>query len=406
MAIGVTLRSARIQRGLSIEQVAQDTRISARFIEALEDDAFDELPAPVYVRGFLRSYANYLKVDPTPLLDELTRGGSAPVGGPDSFVGGPAGPQARPQRQGSNPFQSNAAPPPLPVPGPRRPEAVAAAAALDSASDAGEWDPAESDAFEAEQRRPQTSRYYESEPTVQPLPAGEEPYRPRRTPGVLVERDPLNADAGGGTKLLALAGGAVIIILGILAVAVFLTGGGDGKNTNGAASNETATATPKKSGTVISVASATGSASPGASATASASPSASASPTATPGAGTPTVTPGAATATPTTGGAATAAPTLQPTVATTPTPIPPTATPVPPTPKPTPTAVIVVPGNFTECSRSANEINCGPPPYLVVCSPNGWFLDIGRDYVVPADWRTAEVASISQAFQRGGAGCQ
>ena len=54
----MTLRSARIQRGLSIEQVAQDTRISARFLEALEDEAFQELPAPVYVRGFLRSYGN------------------------------------------------------------------------------------------------------------------------------------------------------------------------------------------------------------------------------------------------------------------------------------------------------------------------------------------------------------
>ena len=393
MAIGVTLRSARIQRGLSIEQVAQDTRISARFIEALEDDAFEELPAPVYVRGFLRSYANYLKVDPNPLLEELTRGGSAPVGGPDSFLGGPTGPQARPQRQGSNPFQRNAVPPPLPVPGPRRPQ-PAGAQEFPQGSGESEWDPAESDSY-GEARRPQTARYYESEPTVQPLPYGEDEYRPRRTPGVLVERDALAADSGGGTRLLAMAGGAVIIVLGILAAAVFLTGGGDNNN-NAASVGATATPTAKANGTVISVASATGSAS----ATASASPSASTSPTATPGAGTPTVTPGTATATPTAGGTATATPTVQPTVATTPTPIPPTATPLPPTPKPTPTVNIVTPATFDECQHLANgQIECGPGPYLVVCAPNGWFIDLPPSFARPAEWRTDQIPSIGPALR-------
>jgi hypothetical protein len=51
--VGETLRSAREQRGLTIEQVSHDTRISARFIEALEADRHQELPAPVYVRGFM-----------------------------------------------------------------------------------------------------------------------------------------------------------------------------------------------------------------------------------------------------------------------------------------------------------------------------------------------------------------
>lgn len=396
MAIGVTLRSARIQRGLSIEQVAQDTRISARFIEALEDEAFDELPAPVYVRGFLRSYANYLKVEANPLLEELTSGGSAAAGGPDSFVGGPLGPQARPQRQGSNPFQRSAPPPPLVVPGPRRLAAVPAPIAAELAyPEEQEWDPAESAAITEEPRRSLTGRYYENEPTVQPLPAGEEYARPRRTPGVLVERDVVDAGSGGGTRLLAIAGGAVIVVLGILAAAVFATGGGDNKDSNAATIDATATPTAR-TGTVIAVASVTASAS----ASASASPSASVSPTATPGAGTPTATPGAATATPTGGGTATATPTPPPTVATTPTPIPPTATPVPPTPRPTPTVVIVTPGNFSECSRSANgEINCGPLPYLVVCSPNGWFIDVGRNYAVPDGWRTEQISSIGPALR-------
>ncbi|MCO5200937.1 MAG: helix-turn-helix domain-containing protein, partial [Chloroflexi bacterium] len=93
--IGETLRLTREHRGLSIEQVAQDTRISVRFLEALEAEQFDELPAPVYVRGFLRSYANYLKIDAQPLLDSLVGGERIPAGGPDGFVRGPQAPSQR-----------------------------------------------------------------------------------------------------------------------------------------------------------------------------------------------------------------------------------------------------------------------------------------------------------------------
>src|SRR5688500_19964285 len=72
--IGEALRSTRERRGLSIDDVARDTRISPRFLEALEAEQFDELPAPVYVRGFLRSYASYLKIEAQPLLDHLVGG--------------------------------------------------------------------------------------------------------------------------------------------------------------------------------------------------------------------------------------------------------------------------------------------------------------------------------------------
>src|SRR6185503_1404785 len=75
--IGESLRSTRERRGLSIDQVALETRISPRFLEALEAEQFAELPAPVYVRGFLRSYANYLRIEPEPLLEQLVNGDSA-----------------------------------------------------------------------------------------------------------------------------------------------------------------------------------------------------------------------------------------------------------------------------------------------------------------------------------------
>ena len=60
--IGPILRAARLKRGQSLEAVAQQTRISKRFLEALEEDRFDEFPAFVYMRGFLKSYCEHLDV--------------------------------------------------------------------------------------------------------------------------------------------------------------------------------------------------------------------------------------------------------------------------------------------------------------------------------------------------------
>ena len=85
--IGEALRSTRERRGLSIDQVAQDTRISPRFLEALEAEQFNELPAPVYVRGFLRSYANYLHIEAQPLLDRLIGGDMAAPGAATGYAG-------------------------------------------------------------------------------------------------------------------------------------------------------------------------------------------------------------------------------------------------------------------------------------------------------------------------------
>jgi transcriptional regulator with XRE-family HTH domain len=58
--VGSVLRAARLKRGLSLEAVAQQTRISKRFLEALEEDRFDEFPAFVYMRGFLKGYCEHL----------------------------------------------------------------------------------------------------------------------------------------------------------------------------------------------------------------------------------------------------------------------------------------------------------------------------------------------------------
>lgn len=67
--LGQILREARQARGLTLEQAAEETRINQRFLDALEQGDYAVLPSPVHVRGFLRNYARFLKLDPAPLLE-------------------------------------------------------------------------------------------------------------------------------------------------------------------------------------------------------------------------------------------------------------------------------------------------------------------------------------------------
>ena len=70
-SIGLTLRSAREEQGLSVEHVAQMLRLSVKQVEAMENDAFSELPGPAFVRGFLRNYCRQLGIDADQLLQRL-----------------------------------------------------------------------------------------------------------------------------------------------------------------------------------------------------------------------------------------------------------------------------------------------------------------------------------------------
>src|SRR5919197_2800793 len=70
--IGSTLRAARNAREVELAQVEADTKISVRYLTALENERFELLPAPAYARGFLRTYASYLGLDPQHLLDALS----------------------------------------------------------------------------------------------------------------------------------------------------------------------------------------------------------------------------------------------------------------------------------------------------------------------------------------------
>lgn len=64
ISIGQYLTEARSVRKLSLDDASAVTRISKHYLQALEDENFDILPAPVYARGFMRSYAKFLGLDP------------------------------------------------------------------------------------------------------------------------------------------------------------------------------------------------------------------------------------------------------------------------------------------------------------------------------------------------------
>ncbi len=61
---GSRLRRARMHRGIEIQDIAQVTKVTTTYLQAIEEEAFDILPAAVYVRGFVTAYARAIGLDP------------------------------------------------------------------------------------------------------------------------------------------------------------------------------------------------------------------------------------------------------------------------------------------------------------------------------------------------------
>lgn len=68
--IGNSLREARLRQGLDLARVEDDTKIRAKYLQGLEDERFEVLPSETYVKGFLRTYADYLGLDGQLYVDE------------------------------------------------------------------------------------------------------------------------------------------------------------------------------------------------------------------------------------------------------------------------------------------------------------------------------------------------
>jgi hypothetical protein len=69
--IGNSLREARVRQQLELGEVELATKIRSRYLRALEEESFDALPAQTYVKGFLRTYADYLGLDGQLYVDEF-----------------------------------------------------------------------------------------------------------------------------------------------------------------------------------------------------------------------------------------------------------------------------------------------------------------------------------------------
>lgn len=181
--LGSWLMRAREARGLTLEDAERDTRISRRYLQALESEQFEVIPAPVYARGFLRSYSQYLGLDPQEMLALFPREEEPAYTAP-----------AAPARPGTRQ-------PPSAV-GPARPA----------------W------------RRPGPASQQPSRPGGAARPGqAEMPFEPTIgiDIGVPVQTRRIQTDPASQTRSLAIAFVAIIAVLGVILVAMLISRMGD-----------------------------------------------------------------------------------------------------------------------------------------------------------------------------------
>ena len=98
---GGRLRQARERRGVSLRQIAANTKISVAALEALERNDVSRLPGGIFSRAFVRSYAIEVGLDPDETVREFLarfhgQSQAPPPSDPDDAAGAPAGPRRMP----------------------------------------------------------------------------------------------------------------------------------------------------------------------------------------------------------------------------------------------------------------------------------------------------------------------
>ena len=93
--IGNSLHEARSRRGIDFPEAELATKIRGKYLRALEDERFELLPAQTYIKGFLRTYAEYLGLDGQLYVDEY----NSRFGGGDDGESRARRSAARPQRR-------------------------------------------------------------------------------------------------------------------------------------------------------------------------------------------------------------------------------------------------------------------------------------------------------------------
>jgi len=72
-SIGEKLRLAREARGIALRDISEQTRISIRYLEAIESDDYRRLPGGIFNRSFIRAYAKFIGYDEDQAIDEYAR---------------------------------------------------------------------------------------------------------------------------------------------------------------------------------------------------------------------------------------------------------------------------------------------------------------------------------------------
>ena len=72
-AFGPNLRRLRIQRGISLHQIAAETKVSADLWDGLEHNNFDRWPGGIFARAYVREYARLIGADPESTVDDFCR---------------------------------------------------------------------------------------------------------------------------------------------------------------------------------------------------------------------------------------------------------------------------------------------------------------------------------------------
>lgn len=93
VGVGSALRKVRASRGLTLDEAARDTRIRREFLEAIEDEDFHRLLGDVHIRGCLRTYASYLRLEPEKVVEVYA------TARPDETPVSPPRPPAAPEPQ-------------------------------------------------------------------------------------------------------------------------------------------------------------------------------------------------------------------------------------------------------------------------------------------------------------------
>jgi len=80
MTVGQLLQKQREEKKVSLESVAQKTRIKLAFLQTIEEDAFQLIPSEAYVRGFIRCYAQQIYLNPDEILNLYRNQAGPPPG--------------------------------------------------------------------------------------------------------------------------------------------------------------------------------------------------------------------------------------------------------------------------------------------------------------------------------------